>query len=78
VAKPIVDGLERDLNGKANVVRLDLLSSVGRQAAYQYGVRAVPTIILVDGSGEVKHTQYGLIRAGAVEEEVNQLVGVGN
>lgn len=73
MAKPIVDGLEQNLDGKANVVRLDLLSSVGRQAAGYYGVRGVPTLILTDGHGSVVLTQVGLIRAGAVQDAVDQL-----
>jgi thioredoxin-like negative regulator of GroEL len=74
VAKPIVDGLEADLAGQADVIRLDLLSAVGRQAASDFGVRGLPTLVLVDGQGEVVGMQVGLIRAGAVREAVDKLV----
>jgi hypothetical protein len=70
MAKPVVDGLEKDLTGKARVVRLDVTSQVGRQAAARYSVRGVPTLVLVDGSGQPVHTQVGLIRSGPVLEQV--------
>lgn len=74
MAKPIVDGLEADLAGQADVIRLDLLSAVGRQAASHFGVRGLPTLVLVDGQGEVVGMQVGLIRAGAVREAVDKLI----
>lgn len=72
--KPIVDGLERDLAGKAAVVRLDIMSSLGLQTAITYGVRGVPTLIVVDGQGEPVLTQISLIRPGAVKDQVDALL----
>lgn len=74
MAKPIVDGLERNLNGKATVLRLDVMGPVGRQAAAHFGVRGVPTLVLVDGEGEVILTQVGLIRSGEVQKQVDRLI----
>jgi thioredoxin 1 len=74
VAKPIVDGLEEDLTGTAKVIRLDVLSSVGRQAAIHFGVRGTPTLIVVDNRGQVTLTQIGVVRSGPVREQVEQLV----
>lgn len=68
-----MDGLEDDLTGKANVVRLNILSSIGRQAAAHFGVRGLPTLLVVDGGGQVTHTQLGIIRPGAVRNEVGKL-----
>jgi thiol-disulfide isomerase/thioredoxin len=59
VAKPIVDGIEKDLKGKAEVVRLNLLSKVGREAASRYGIRGVPTILILDPDGEVIYRHTG-------------------
>ncbi|MCL4303731.1 MAG: hypothetical protein KJ077_49050 [Anaerolineae bacterium] len=73
MAKPIVDGLERDLAGRARVVRLDLLSSLGRQAAHHFGVRGLPTLLVVDGKGQVILTQVGLLRPGEVHRQVELL-----
>ena len=60
VAKPIVDGIEKDLQGKARVVRLDLFSKVGREVASRYGVRAVPTILILDADAEVTYRHSGM------------------
>ena len=57
MAKPIVDGIERDLKGKAEVVRLNLMTRVGREAASRYGVPAVPTILVLDAGNVIyRHT----------------------
>ena len=74
MAKPIVDGLERDLAGQAKVVRLDLLSPVGRQAASHFGVRGLPTLLVVDGEGRVILTQLGLLRPGEVRSRIEELI----
>ncbi len=69
-----MDGLERNLNGKASVMRLDVMSRVGRQAAARFGVRAVPTLILVDGNGEVVLTQVGRLKPRDVQTRVDELI----
>ncbi len=58
-AKPIVDGIEKDLRGKAEVVRLNMLSRLGREIASRYGVPAVPTLVVLDGDGNVIHKRTG-------------------
>ena len=74
MAKPIVDGLEKDLAGKADVVRLNVLSSIGQQAAAHFGVRGMPTLIVVDGQGQVMLTQLGLVRPAAVHDQIDSLL----
>jgi thioredoxin-like negative regulator of GroEL len=74
VAKPVVDGLEKKLDGKAEVVRLNVLSGVGQQAARQYGVRGVPALVVVDGSGQAVFGQAGIPRPGRVIEQVETLI----
>jgi thioredoxin-like negative regulator of GroEL len=74
VAKPVVDGLEKKLEGKAEVVRLDVLSGVGQQAARQYGVRGVPALVVVDGSGQAVLGQAGIPRSGPIVEQVEALI----
>jgi thioredoxin-like negative regulator of GroEL len=74
VAKPIVDGLERKLDGKAEVVRLDVMSEVGRNAAARYGVRGLPTLVLVDGDGQPVYSQAGIVRPGPVIEQVDTIL----
>jgi thioredoxin-related protein len=55
-----VDGLERDLEGEAQVLRLSVLDDVGGQLAMRYGVRGVPTFVLLDGAGDVVLMQGGM------------------
>ncbi len=59
-AKPIVDGIERDLRGRAQVVRLNALSSIGNELAARYEVRGLPTTLVLDGGGEIVHRVTGL------------------
>ena len=74
MAKPIVDGLEKDLAGKADVVRLNVFTSIGQQAAAHFGVRGMPTLVIVDGQGNVMLTQLGIVRPGAIRDEVELLL----
>jgi thioredoxin 1 len=74
VAKPIVDGLEKQLAGKATVVRLDVMSKVGRAAAARYGVRGLPTLVLLDGAGQAVYSQAGIVRSGPVVTQVDTVL----
>lgn len=74
MAKPVVDRIENRLSGKAKVVRLDLLSRVGRQAATRYGVRGIPTMVVLDGQGQVTFGQYGLPLADKIVAQVDMLL----
>ncbi len=68
MAKPVVDGIERELSGEADVIRINVLSSAGREAIYRFGVRAVPTLVVLDGCGEVVERQVGILNPGRVVE----------
>jgi thioredoxin-like negative regulator of GroEL len=74
VVKPIVDGLEKKLADKAQVIRLDVMSDVGRQAAARYGVRGVPTVVVVDGFGQPVDHQVGIVRPGRVIDQINTIL----
>ncbi len=60
MAKPVVDGLERELGDRAQVLRLSVSDDVGRELGMRYRVRAVPTFVLLDGAGEVVLAQAGM------------------
>lgn len=49
--KPAVDRLERQLQGKLAVRRVDIQSAEGRQLAQQHRVEFTPTFILFDAAG---------------------------
>ena len=55
----MVYGLERELGDRVQVLRLNVLSPVGRAAASAYAVRAVPTFVLFDAGGEMVYYQVG-------------------
>jgi thioredoxin-related protein len=65
--------LERDLEGKADVLRLSAMSAVGRQLGARYGVRGVPTFFLFDGEGQMLHYQVGRLDADRVKADIDSL-----
>jgi len=74
LAKPVVDGIEKDLEGKAQVLRLNVLGDVGSQAARRYGVRGLPTLVVVDGKGQAVDFQAGIPDRNKAVMQINQLL----
>ena len=74
LAKPVVDGLERDLQGQAQVLRLGVMDDVGGTLALRYGVRGVPTLVVLNGAGEVVLKQTGMLDRAAVTAAVEGLL----
>lgn len=75
MAKPVVDRLERELDGTAKVLRIDVMSRTGLALAREYGVSAVPTFIVFDGKGQVVYTQAGLPDRAAIRAAVRAATG---
>jgi thioredoxin-related protein len=73
LAKPVVDRLERELEGQASVLKFSAWSSVGRELGARYGVRGVPTFLLFDGKGEMVHYQVGRLDAERVKVEIEMM-----
>jgi len=73
MAKPIVDGIEKDLQGRAKVVRLSVVSGVGSQAARRYGVRGVPTLVIFDGTGQMVQQIVGIPDRKSTVAQVERL-----
>lgn len=67
-----MDRLEKELGEQARIIRLDVFSSVGRTAGGQFGVRSVPTFILLDGQGSILYRQSGTINTEKVKDLVQQ------
>jgi thioredoxin-related protein len=74
MAKPIVDGIEKDLEGQAQVVRLGVMSGLGIDAARRYGVQGVPTLVIFDGAGGIAAQRVGVPDRDAVVEQVRELI----
>ncbi|NLX35449.1 MAG: thioredoxin family protein [Chloroflexi bacterium] len=64
MAKPVVDGIERELNEKTPLWRINVREASGAALAGRFGVRGVPTLV-VWRDGEVLR-QVGRINKGAV------------
>jgi thioredoxin-related protein len=68
-----VDRLERELEGRAQVLRLNVMDDVGGTLAMRYGVRGVPTFVLLDGAGKVALAQAGMLNRAEITAAVEQL-----
>lgn len=65
-----MNGIEDQLGDKVEIIRLDLLSTIGRQAAREYGVVIVPFTLLFDGSGKIVLRRAGLPEAQTLVETI--------
>ena len=68
-------GIEKDLQGQAKVVRLNLLNKLGRELARAYGVTTIPAMIVFDGGGRVRYSHKGVPNRQRIVHEVRQLGG---
>ncbi len=59
LAKPAYDRIERDLGDRVQFLRLSVVEGAGRELAVRYGVRSLPTLIVLDGNGQVVLEQIG-------------------
>lgn len=75
MAKPVVDGLERDLGERAQVLRLSVTDDVSARLAARFAVRSVPTFVLLDGSGALVLTQVGIPKREEITSAVERLTG---
>lgn len=70
-----MDRLERELEGRAEVVRVDAMTRVGAELARRYGVRGVPTLLVFDGAGQVVYSGVGLPDRQAITTAVDRVSG---
>ncbi|MBT8496295.1 MAG: hypothetical protein KJO07_24835 [Deltaproteobacteria bacterium] len=61
-----MNGIEQDLEGRAKVIRLNMLSEVGQKAAERFEVRAIPTLVALDGEEKILYRQTGVPNRGEV------------
>ncbi|MGD2050320.1 MAG: hypothetical protein PVH03_12525 [Chloroflexota bacterium] len=64
--------MKKELTGQVDVIHLNLLSKVGRQAASKFGVRIVPVTLLFDGHGDMIGRQTGMPDAKWLREQIQQ------
>ena len=69
-----MNGIEKELKPQGvQVIHLDANSAVGQQLARQYGVRGVPTLIVLESTGEPVLRQMGRVDKESVLETFAQL-----
>lgn len=66
MAKPVVDRIENQLGQKAVLVRVDVGTDAGLQIAQRYGIRAIPSLLVLDSGGVVVYSHTGVPGAAAV------------
>lgn len=59
------------LKGRAEVIRVNLMSQMGMTLAGRYGVRASPTMLVFDGTGSVIYSEAGIPNSEAILQAVN-------
>jgi hypothetical protein len=74
LAKPIVDGIERDLGGQSQVFRLSVMSELGSVAARRYGVQSVPSLIIFGGDGTPVEVHAGIPKRKEIVDQVELLL----
>ncbi len=73
-----MDRLEEELEGQAQVLRLDVMDSVGGELAMRYGARGVPTFVVLDGAGQVLLVQAGMPDRDAIKAAIVESLGEGS
>lgn len=68
---PIIEDFASEFEGKAKVGKLDVDSN--QQTAIKYGVRSIPTVLIIKG-GEVVDTIIGALPKAAFAEKLNAVL----
>ncbi len=72
-----MDGLTEDLQGRADVLLIDLLGEIGKQTAGRYNVRSVPTFLVFDGQGDLVLRQSGRPDVDAIQAKIAEIEALG-
>ena len=68
--KPIVDGIEKQYQGRLTVIRVDIQSETGRTLAPIYSFQYTPTFIFFDGQGKELWRSIGQLDTGKLSESL--------
>ena len=65
-----MNGIEKEVENFADVVRVNMMSKFGREIGSRYKVTNVPSTVVVDGSGEVTYQHAGIPNKKTIVSEV--------
>ena len=68
---PVVDAIGRDYAGRLKVVSVDV--DANPEVANRYGIRAIPTLLVVD-DGRIAGTIVGAVPRGRIEAELAKVL----
>ncbi len=68
---PIMEDLAAQYEGKVKIGKLDV--DENQQVAIKYGVRSIPTVLILKG-GEIKETIIGAVPKGAFVEKIDKVL----
>ena len=69
-----MNGIDAQLGNKVEIIRLDLLGAIGRQAAREYSVHIVPATLLLDSQGTIVVRRTGIPDPALLVETVRYLL----
>lgn len=69
-----MDGIEQEFRGKAEVIRLNVDESENERIQQTYGVRGHPSIVIVDGDGQVTERFLGAVPAESLQQALNKVI----
>ncbi|KAF0142500.1 MAG: thioredoxin [Stygiobacter sp. RIFOXYC12_FULL_38_8] len=68
---PIMEDLAAQYEGKVKIGKLDV--DENQQVAIKYGVRSIPTVLILKG-GEIKETIIGAVPKGTFVEKIDKVL----
>jgi len=68
---PIIEELSAQYDGKVKIGKLDV--DENQQVAIKYGVRSIPTVLIMKG-GEIKDTIIGAVPKGTFIEKIDKVL----
>ena len=68
---PIMEDLSAQYDGKVKIGKLDV--DENQQVAIKYGVRSIPTVLIMKG-GEIKDTIIGAVPKGTFVEKIEKVL----
>ena len=72
--QPIVDGIEKEYDGKIAFDKVDANVEPGRTMLRSYGLRGHPSYAIVDPKGNLLWSTPGILSEDALKESINRFL----